>query len=192
MLKKATVIATLAMTTMAASAQEENRARTYEELAPVVVKYAEALGCGGDGELDALGQKNIARFDVYGLGDEGPSTYVAAVNADFGCYGGSGTTRGHLVVLEVQTLRPSAPTYVLPELSEPIANSVGAPPFFTSLYVKNGQLHATSISYDPDDNQCCPSVREIYRVELSHKEYKHEGGAPKRDYTWNFVKVGTY
>ncbi len=60
MLKKATVIATLAMTTMAASAQEENRARTYEELAPVVVKYAEALGCGGDGELDALDAKRIS------------------------------------------------------------------------------------------------------------------------------------
>lgn len=188
MLKKATVIATLAIASMAASAQEEERARTYEELAPVAVKYAESLGCGGSGELDALDAKNIARFDVWRNVEGAPSTYVTVVNSDFGCLGGSGTTAGRLVVLQVDGWR----TYVLPGLSEPSADVIGAPRFFTSVYVKNGQLHATSVSYGPDDNQCCPSVREIYRVELSHKEYKHEGGAPKRDYTWNFVKVGTY
>lgn len=192
MLKKTALIATLAMTTMTAFAQEEDRARTYEELAPVAVKYAESLGCGGDGELDALERKNIARFDVSGAGDKAPSTYVAAVNADFTCFGGSGTTRSRLVVLEVQTWRASAPTYVLPELSEPIADAIGAPPFFTSLYVKNGQLYATSLNYGPNDTQCCPSFREIYRVDLTHKELKPEGSGPERAYTWNFVKVGTY
>jgi hypothetical protein len=188
MLKKATVIATLAIASMAASAQEEERARTYEELAPVAVKYAEALGCGGSGELEALDDKNVARFDVWGTGEKTPSTYVTVVNSDFGCLGGNGTTAGRLVVLQVDGWR----TYVLPELSEPTADVIGAPRFFTSVYVKNGQLHATSVSYGPNDNQCCPSLREIYRVDLTHKELKPEGRGPERAYTWNFVKIGTY
>jgi len=178
MLKKATVIATLAIASMAASAQEEERARTYEELAPVAVKYAESLGCA----------KNIARFDVWRSVEGAPSTYVTVVNSDFGCLGGSGTTAGRLVVLQVDGWR----TYVLPGLSEPSADVIGAPRFFTSVYVKNGQLHATSLSYGPDDNQCCPSLREIYRVDLTHKELKPEGRGPAWAYTWNFVKVGTY
>lgn len=193
MLKNLALITTFAMTTMAASAQEEDsRARTYAELAPVAVKYAESLGCGGDGDLHALKDTNIARFDVTGTGNKAPSTYVAAVSADFGCLGGSGTTASRLVVLDVQTWRGSAPTYVLPELSEPNAYVIGGPRDITSLYVKNGQLHATSVEYGPDDKQCCPSERHIYRVELTHEEVKSEGRGPERAYTWRFVDIGTY
>jgi hypothetical protein len=105
--------------------------------------------------------------------EKAPSTYVTVVNSDFGCLGGSGTTAGRLVVLQVDGWR----TYVLPGLSES-ADVIGAPRFFTSVYVKNGQLHATSVSYGPDDNQCCPSLREIYRVDLTHKELKPEGRGP--------------
>lgn len=150
MLKRSALVVALAMTTMTAAAQEEDRTRTYDELAPIAIKYAESLGCGGDGNLEALGKKNIARFDVLGTGTH-ETTYVTAVYSDFGCAGGSGTTLSHLVVLGVQQWRPSAPTYVLSELSEPNAEVIGAPGHITSIYVKNGKLHATSTEYGPDD-----------------------------------------
>lgn len=188
MIRRTILITTLAMAVQPAAAQEF-RLLTHAELSPVIKKYASSIGCSVD-DMD-VGKKNIARIDLPELGFDGSGTYVAAVYADFGCAGGSGTSWDRLVVLWTGERPQDDIPYVIPEASEPTARATGSPKTITSLYVKNGQLYATGLTYGENDSNCCPSVRAVYRVDLSYKEVPDEEH-PRRAYDWRFVRTGTY
>ncbi len=164
---------------------EKARVFSPSELEPKITKYAEAIGCGA-----GLGEKNIAHVSFPIL--KYSSTYVAMVDTDIACSGGTGTDASRLVFLASGTSREEE-AYVVPALSEPSAVVTGGPRYITSLYTKNGQLHATGLEYGPNDANCCPSIRTIYQVDLTHKEILHDKARlPSFSYHWNFVKTGTY
>lgn len=165
----------------------EIRVLSHTELTPQITGYAESIGCGS-----TISEKNIARIDIASLGEAVIGTYVAMVDTDIGCHGGSGTGGSRLVFLGAESGREDR-TYVMPALSEPSAIVTGRPRHITSLYVKSGQLYATGLEYGPDDTNCCPSIRTIYRVDLKEKEVNHdESQVPTYSYLWKFVKTGTY
>lgn len=188
MFRRTILVATLTMAVQGAAAQD-SQLLTHAEISPVIKSYASSIGCNAEDQ--DVGQKNIARVDLPELGSDGKGVYVAAAYADYGCYGGSGTSWDRLVVLWTGGRPHDNIPYVMPEASEPTAITTGSPKSITSLYVKNGQLHATGLAYGEGDSNCCPSVRAIYRVELSYEEVPDED-RPGRAYRWRFVQTGSY
>lgn len=178
------VTSLIAFFTNSAFAQQQTI--SLKQIHPVVTKYAESLGCGAE-----IVPKNLARFLVPGYEDSEIGTYIVAVNSDVGCQGGSGTNFANLIVVGSPSTIPDR-IYVLPEFSQPGAQVIGAPRNITRLYVKNDALQATGLEYGDNDPNCCPSIKVIYRVELSSKEVELEKDNKQKVYLWRFIKIGNY
>jgi hypothetical protein len=165
----------------------------------VAERYISTLGC----DENKVGPKNIARISDPKANPEDnlSSYYVAAVDSDLQCAGGSGTGAAHIVVvgnaaLDVRSTadgvqRPED-LRVRPEVSEPAAATVGAPRAITSLYIRDSQLQATGLEYADNDSNCCPTLKTIYKVQLVRKDVQVGKDDKRASNTWVFTKIKTY
>nr|WP_314860581.1 hypothetical protein [uncultured Undibacterium sp.] len=155
---------------------------------PMVVKYANLIGCADWSEVKA-----ITKYSDKENGIEG--AYVALIPSDIECAGGSGTTFSTIVVINTAEGRAgmegNGNDYwkVIPSLSQPIADVTGAPRSLDGIYQKNGQLFATGSEYGPNDANCCPSLKLTYKVVLSKKSITFSKEETKDFYKWTFTKV---
>lgn len=163
----------------------------------VAERYVASLGC----DANKVGPRNIAFITDPKANPEDNlnAYYVAAVESDLQCAGGSGTSADHLVVIGNAALRvtgdsnlQAADLRVRPELSEPSAVTIGAPRGITSLYLQNGQLQATGLEYAEHDPNCCPSLKTIYKVQLVRKDVQVGKDDKRPANTWVFSKIKNY
>jgi hypothetical protein len=161
--------------------------------------YVNTMGC----DVMNVEPRNLVRVtDPKANTDDNLSLYyLAVVNSDLQCAGGSGTSSGHLVVVghaaddvrwNADGIHRPEDFRVRPELSEPAAATVGAPRSITSLYLNNGQLQATGLEYGDNDSNCCPSLKTIYKVDLVRKAVQVSKDDKRPVNTWVFTKIKTY
>lgn len=153
----------------------------------MVFDYLQATGCPGS-EFDA---KNVFPFADVSAGVE--SAYLALVASDLTCAGGSGTSVTALVLVRTASGQeggenPLAYLRVDPNLSQPVAQTVGAPRAITGFKQVGGQLFAQGVEYGPDDANCCPSLKTTYKVSLKKKNVG-TADEPRDVFTWEFTSI---
>ncbi|CAG9165195.1 hypothetical protein LMG23992_00339 [Cupriavidus laharis] len=189
----------LAVGIMTAAFSHTSMAEDNSKVAKALAeRYIGTLGCS----VEKVGPRNIARITDSGSNSESNlnSYYVAAVESDLQCAGGSGTSAAHLVVVgnaemdyrSMDGAQRAEDLRVRPELSAPAVATVGAPRAITSLYIKDGQLQATGLEYSSSDANCCPSLKTIYKVQLVKKDVQVGKDDKRPANTWLFTKIKNY
>lgn len=165
---------------------------SFKYIKPLALKYADSIGCA-DVTIDP---KLVSKFTD--KTNDIDDAYIAIVNSDADCMGGSGTSSGMIVILKKANGREGIedPKFdylkVVPSLSEPIAVSNSPTRSLTSIYQKNGQLFATGAEYGANDSNCCPSIKTIYKISLTKKIISLSKEDNRSIYTWNYEKVKNY
>lgn len=164
----------------------------FKLIKALVKEYAGVTGCADD----ELNPKLVTRYSDKANDIE--IAYIALVDTDINCMGGSGTSFPAFVLLKQALGREGIedPTFsylkVVPELSEPVARATMPTRAITSIYQKNGQLFATGLEYGANDANCCPSLKTIYKINLDKKVVEITKDDKRSFYTWNFTKVKNY
>lgn len=188
-MKKLLVALIVCSMAFAAQAKEPS----FKTLAKIATAYVAVVGCmDTDVKIDP---KNVTKFRDQAAGVD--DAFIVLVPADITCAGGSGTGSMNIILLEHAGNRDVEmdPDYkylnVNVQMSEPVAYA-NSPRAVTSIYQKNGQLFATGLDYGPNDSNCCPSLRTLYKVELKKRSMEISKSETRDLYSWYFTKMKNY